>query len=133
MELLIESGVGSAMASAVKSGALVFLEELHPPSPFFADGSSLRVIGKHGFSPFLSTAYSLSRLDGTALIACDCSSGSDNLLTRGLIIPDCVAVVSCYLMNTPVCRLAEKFLPIVHHQLTYRLRKAKLSGDGFAW
>ncbi|XP_031373103.1 CST complex subunit TEN1 [Punica granatum] len=34
------------MESAVKSGALLSLEDLHPSSPFFADGSSLRVIGK---------------------------------------------------------------------------------------
>ncbi|OWM72455.1 hypothetical protein CDL15_Pgr018340 [Punica granatum] len=30
------------MESAVKSGALLSLEDLHPSSPFFADGSSLR-------------------------------------------------------------------------------------------
>ncbi|KAK4748796.1 hypothetical protein SAY87_015382 [Trapa incisa] len=34
------------MASAIKSGALVSLEDLVPSSPFFANGSSLRVIGR---------------------------------------------------------------------------------------
>ncbi|KAI9162209.1 hypothetical protein LWI28_024927 [Acer negundo] len=33
-------------SSAIKSGALVTLAELHSSSPFFKDGTSLRVTGK---------------------------------------------------------------------------------------
>ncbi|XP_054806866.1 CST complex subunit TEN1 [Prosopis cineraria] len=37
--------------SEIKSGALVSLQDLHPSSPFFKEGASLRIVGKlHEYS-----------------------------------------------------------------------------------
>ncbi|KAK4802227.1 hypothetical protein SAY86_000430 [Trapa natans] len=65
---LSSAGAVSAMASAIKSGALVSLEDLVPSSPFFANGSSLRVIGRQGSSLLLPTVSSLLRIIEVARI-----------------------------------------------------------------
>jgi hypothetical protein len=40
------SASSSSSASAIKAGVLVMLDELHPSSPFFTDGASLRLTGR---------------------------------------------------------------------------------------
>ncbi|RVW97899.1 hypothetical protein CK203_021165 [Vitis vinifera] len=45
-KIYVKKSSGSMMSSAVKSGALVSLQDLQPSSPFFKQGASLRVTGK---------------------------------------------------------------------------------------
>ncbi|KAK4769623.1 hypothetical protein SAY86_027773 [Trapa natans] len=76
---------GSTMASAIKSGALVSLEDLVPSSPFFADRSSLRVIGKHGLQEYsVQTALAVI-VDGRAKLKVNAVHLMDLSLREGSI------------------------------------------------
>ncbi|KAK4761469.1 hypothetical protein SAY87_029353 [Trapa incisa] len=73
------------MASAIKSGALVCLEDLVPSSPFFADRSSLRVIGKHGLQEYsVQTALAVI-VDGRAKLKVNAVHLMDLSLREGSI------------------------------------------------